>query len=191
MSLARLPAAVLVALVLLALPAQAGGTRLGVAYLQEAEVQQDLASARTSPGLQLTWDVPLVAGLGHELLAAVSVGGYRAGLEPLNLLGDALLGYRFTLALGLFFDVRAGASYLHAFEGGSAAARGVAEDGVEAVRNRQLAACGALGLGWDLDRISPLPFSFFARVTGYGRRAGPGSPLPQVTSQAGLALHFG
>jgi hypothetical protein len=171
-------------LLLLAPEARAGGGRLAVAYLQEAQVRQDLGAVSTRPGLQLTYDQPLLGALGNELLVAASLGGYRRGLEPLHLLGDALLGYRFTLPGGLFLDARVGASYLHAVE----QARGLPPDGADV---RRLAACAALGLGWDVDAISPLPFSLFVRMTGYDRRVGGTQVLPQLTTQAGLALHFG
>jgi hypothetical protein len=178
--------ATLTTLLLAAAPARAEG-RLAVAWLQEAQVRSDLASASLTPGVQVTYDLPLVGALGNELLLAASVAGYRAGPQPLHLLSDALVGYRFTLPVGLFLDARVGASYLHVFEDAGTLAR----EGVEAVRSRRLAACGALGVGWDLDAISPLPFSLFARVTGYDRRVGGGAQLPQLTTQAGLALHFG
>ena len=108
-------------------------------------------------------------------------------LKTLHLLNDALLGYRFTLPVGFFLDARVGASYLHVFEDAGSFAR----EGVEAVRSRRLAACAALGVGWDFDAISPLPLSLFARMTAYDRRVGGAAQLPQLTTQAGLALHFG
>ena len=181
----RLPLALLSALLLAAPPALADG-RLAVAWLQEAQVRSDLASASLTPGVQVTYDQPLLGALGNELLLAASVAGYRAGPQPLHLLGDALVGYRFTLPVGFFLDARVGASYLHVFEDAGTLAR----EGVAAVRSRRLAACGAVGVGWDFDAISPLPFSLFARVTGYDRRVGGSAQLPQLTTQAGLALHF-
>ena len=188
MSTPRLHLLLPLALLLLALPARADG-RLGLAYLQEAQVQRDLGSASLRPGLQLTYDAPLLGALGSELLLALSVGGYRPTLHSLNVLGDALLGYRFTLAMGLFVDARVGASYLHPFEGDAVA---FAREGVAAARAQRLAPCAALGVGWDFDAVSPLPFSLYARVTGYGRRmGGVGEQLPQLTTQAGFALHFG
>jgi hypothetical protein len=186
----RLPLALLSALLLAATPALADG-RLAVAWLQEAQVRSDLASASLTPGVQVTYDQPLLGALGNELLLAASVAGYRAGPQPLHLLGDALLGYRFTLPVGFFLDARVGASYLHVFQGaGTEDAGTLAREGVAAVRSRRLAACGAVGVGWDFDAISPLPFSLFARVTGYDRRVGGSAQLPQLTTQAGLALHF-
>lgn len=178
--------AALTALLLAAAPALADG-RLAVAYLQEAQVRTDLGAASLTPGMQVTYEQPLLGALGNELLLAGSVAGYRPGAQQLHLLNDALVGYRFTLPVGFFLDARVGASYLHVFEDAGRLAR----EGVEAVRSRRLAACGAVGVGWDFDAISPLPFSLFARVTGYDRRVGGSAQLPQLTTQAGLALHFG
>ncbi|HET9449512.1 MAG TPA: hypothetical protein VFO83_01455 [Aggregicoccus sp.] len=182
----RLHLAALSAALLAASSALADG-RLGVAYLQEARVRSDLGAASLTPGMQVSYDLPLLGALGNELLVAASVAGYRPGAQQLHLLNDALLGYRFTLPVGLFLDARVGASYLHVFEDAGTLARG----GVEAVRSRRFAACGALGVGWDFEALSPLPFSLYARVTGYDRRVGGSAQLPQLTTQAGFALHFG
>lgn len=192
MSTPRLHLLLPLALLLLAPPARADG-RLGLAYLQEAQVQRDLGAASLRPGLQLTYDARLLGALGSELLLALSVGGYRPTLQSLNLLGDALLGYRLTLPVGLFVEARAGASYLHPFDGSQGDAVAFAREGVAAARTRRLAPCAALGVGWDLEAFSPLPFSLYARVTGYGRRMGGegAQQLPQLTTQAGFALHFG
>ena len=60
----------------------------------------------------------------------------------------------------------------------------------EAFVRRNLAPFGAVGLGVDLDTVSPLPLAVYARATAYHREPLASDRSYQLTGQAGVVLQF-
>lgn len=176
-----LPAAVAALLLLAPAPAQAGG-RVALGVMTEAGAA---GPARPGVGFNLGLESSVVGALGSEVFLGVDVGGFRSAPARATLLFDVGLGGRITTPLGVYLDARAGMGYLHGLVES-------ADGGLEgqAFERRNLAPFGAVGLGLDLDTLSPLPLALYARATGYAREPLASDRAYQLTGQAGLVLHF-
>lgn len=162
-------------------PAHAGG-RVGLGVLTEAGAE---GPAQPGIGFNLGLESSVVGALGSEVFLGVDVGGFRSAPARATLLFDVGLGGRVTTPIGVYLDARAGVGYLH----GLIESQDGGLDG-QAFERRNLAPFGAVGLGLDLDTLSPLPLALYARATAYHREPLASDRSYQLTGQAGVVLQF-
>jgi hypothetical protein len=146
-----------------------------------------------APGLSVGTELPYLSRGGNALFQSFDVGyWYHPDLEHALLLGTGL-GYRYTSTMGLFFELRLNATYLHTW---SVAPAYSANSGVYHRDDRgspHFLASAAAGLGFDFSELSPqrrIPLALFARYQLGVETPGPeGAPLyPETQILVGVRV---
>ncbi len=147
----------------------------------------------THPGLSVGTELSLNGNAVHNLFVTANIGSYLHVRNHAALFINTEFGYRITARSGYYFEVLAGAGYMHTWLDGTVYEIG--DDGLvyeiaDPGRPAFMPSVTVGLFGWDFSKKNLGNFRTFIRLQAFGQYPYNTVMLPHLALQAGVTYYF-